>query len=317
MADTSALGAIFFPAMEKDGYTPGFAAAVTGASSIIGPIIPPSLVMVVYAYVMEMNVGAMFAGGLVPGVLMGVSLMVTTAVLGKKRHFPRLKRASYTQRFVTFKRAFLPMLTPIIILGGILGGIFTPTEAAGVAVLYAFFLTIFVTKTLKKAYVLTIFYRAGITASSVLFVIGASMAFGWLSTISRVPHKLSEFVINLNSPDWLTLIFVIAFVLFVGMFLDAAPAILILGPILTPAMVGLGFDQLHFSILICVIITVGLVTPPMGIVLFLAASMTGTKVETVARELVPFLITHLIVIMLLAFIPELSLALPRLLGFIP
>jgi tripartite ATP-independent transporter DctM subunit len=197
-----------------------------------------------------------------------------------------------------------------------LGGVFTPTEAAAVAVLYAFFLTIFVTKTLKREHVLDIFYKAGVTASSVLFIVGASVAFGWLATISQVPHRLSEFLVHLSCPNWMTLLLAIAFILFVGMFLDAAPAILILGPILTPAMVNIGFDKLHFSILMCVIITVGLVTPPIGVVLFLASGMTKTKVEIVAREMAPFLLTHLIVILLLAFIPELSLALPRLMGFI-
>jgi len=316
VADTSALGAIFFPAMKKEGYSNRFSAAVTSASSIIGPIIPPSLIMIIYAYVTEMDVGAMFAGGFVPGVLMGGALMVATSIIARRRNFPkRARRAPLSQILISFKDAFFPMLTPVIILGGILSGVFTPTEAAGVTVCYAITLTMFFSRTLPLKKLPELFLKAGTTASSVLLIVGGSVAFGYVSALSRLPHKFGELLINLDYPRWAILLLVVIAILIVGMFLDAAPAILILGPILTPAMVNLGFDQLHFSVLMCVVITVGLVTPPMGVVLFLAAAMTRTSVEKIALELLPFLLTHIIVILLLAYIPDLTLALPRLLGF--
>ena len=316
VADTSALGAIFFPAMKKEGYSDRFSAAVTSASSIIGPIIPPSLIMIIYAFVTEMDVGAMFAGGFIPGVLMGGALMVATSIIARKQNFPRrAERAPLSQIMRSFKDAFFPMLTPVIILGGILSGIFTPTEAAGVTVCYAITLTMFFSRTLPLKMLPELFLRAGTTASSVLLIVGGSVAFGYVSALSRLPHKFGELLVSLDYPKSIILLVVVIAILIVGMFLDAAPAILILGPILTPAMVNIGFDQLHFSVLMCVVITVGLITPPMGVVLFLAAAMTKTSVEKIAVELLPFLLTHIIVILLLAYIPALTLALPRLLGF--
>lgn len=316
VADTSALGAIFFPAMKKEGYKDQFSAAVTVASSIIGPIIPPSLIMIIYAYVTEMDVGAMFAAGLTPGLLMGGSMMITTSIIAKKRNFPRReKRAPVSQTIISFKEAFFPMLTPVIILGGILSGIFTPTEAAGITVCYALVLSMFFLKGFPLKMLPEIFLKAGTTASSVLFIVGAAVAFGYAASISRLPHKFGAFLVSLTIPNWIILLCIVIAILIVGMFLDATPAVLILAPVLTPSMVSLGFDQLHFSVLMCVILTVGLVTPPMGIVIFLAAGMTKTSVEAISLELLPYFLSHTFVIFLIAYIPELTLALPRLLGF--
>ncbi len=315
VADTSALGGIFFPAMEKEGFTPRFSAAVTAASSIIGPIIPPSLIMILYAFVMEVSVAAMFAGGFIPGLLMGGALMFTTAILSRKKNFPkREKRAPIKEIGTNFKSAFLPMLTPVIILGGILAGIFTPTEAAGVAVFYALGLTMLVTRTLKPKELPDVFFRAAKSAASVLLVVGAAVAFGWIATVTRLPHMMGAWVAGLDMPVWAVFFFVNCVLLLVGMFLDAAPAILIMGPILGPVMINLGVDPVHFAVVMCVIVTVGLTTPPMGVVLFLAASMTKTKVEVLSKELAPFLLTHLVVIFIVTYVPELVLWLPRLMG---
>jgi len=317
VADTSALGSIFFPAMQKDGYSLRFAAAVTAASSVIGPIIPPSLIMILYSFVMETSVAAMFAGGFIPGLLMGGSLMVTSSIIAKRRNFPmRERRAPISEMVSSAKGAFLPMLTPVIIIGGILAGVFTPTEAAGVAAFYALILTLFVTRSLKLIDLPDIFYQAALNAASILFIVGASVAFGWMTAMSRLPYKLGEWLTSLNSPVWVILLLVVLSLILVGMFLDAAPAILILGPVFAPIMEGLGIHQIHFAVLMCVILTVGLVTPPMGVVLFLAATMTETSVEVLSRELMPFLATHIIVIFMLTYIPELTLFIPRLMGLI-
>jgi len=317
VADTSALGSIFFPAMKQDGYTLRFAAAVTAASSVIGPIIPPSLIMILYSFVMETSVAAMFAGGFIPGFLMGGSLMVTSSILAKKNNFPkRERRASVSEVATAAKGAVLPLMTPVIIIGGILLGIFTPTEAAGVAAFYALILTLFVTRSLKWKDLPAVFYQAALNAASILFIVGASVAFGWITAMSRLPNRLGDWLMTLNSPTWVILLLVILALILVGMFLDAAPAILILGPVFAPIMEGLGMHQIHFAVLMCVILTVGLATPPMGVVLFLAATMTNTSVEVLGKELLPFLASHIVVIFLLAYIPELTLFLPRLLGLL-
>jgi tripartite ATP-independent transporter DctM subunit len=311
VADTSAIGSLLIPAMEKDGYTTRFAAAVTAASSIIGPIIPPSLIMVIYSHVMETSVAAMFAGGFLPGVVMGGCLMVTTVLLSKKYDFPKRDKMAPPKEIATaFTGAILPLLTPIIILGGILGGVFTPTEAAGVAAFYALMLAMGVSRTLKFKDLPIIFKQSALNAAAVLFVVGASVAFGWIATISQIPHKLGVFIAEMNAPVWVIILGMILVLLIIGMFLDAAPAIMIMGPILAPVAMELGIHQIHFAVLMCVVATVGLATPPMGIVLFLAASMTDTSVETLAKELLPFIATHIVAILLVAYIPALTLAIP-------
>ena len=317
VADTSALGAIFFPAMKEQGYTIRFAAAVTAASSVIGPIIPPSIIMILYAYVMEQPVAALFAGGLIPGIFLGAALMVTTWFLAKRKNFPKNpKRASVIEMAGAFKSAILPLLTPVIIIGGILSGMFTPTEAAAVAVLYALVITFLFTKTLNAKNLPSIMLKASLSAASVLLVVGASVAFGWIATIGRIPHEIGLWVASMDSAPWVVFFVVNIFLLIIGMFLDATPSILILGPILAPTMAEIGVHPIHFAVVMCVIVTVGLTTPPMGVVLFLASSMTNTKVEVLAKELIPFVVTHLVVIFIITYIPEIVLFLPRLLGLI-
>ena len=315
VADTSALGSILIPAMEKDGYTRRFAAAVTGASSIIGPIIPPSIIMIVYAYVMQVSVGGLFAAGFVPGLIMGGLLMAMTVFLARRRGYPKREhRAPAAEVWQSFRGAFLPMLTPIIILGGILSGVFTPTEAAAAAVIYALLLSVFVTRSMKLGDLPRVLLRAGLSSAAILLVIGAAVAFGWIAAVSRIPDALGTALLTISDNKYLLLFLINLLLLVVGMFLDAGPAILILGPILAPTMISLGVDPLHFAIIMSVNLTVGLVTPPIGLVLFVASSITREKVEVIAREMFPFLLVHLSVILLITYVPAVSMTLPRLLG---
>ena len=315
VADTSALGSILIPAMERDGYTRRFAAAVTAASSIIGPIIPPSIIMIVYAYVMQVSVGGLFAAGFVPGLIMGGLLMAMTVFLARRRNYPkRERRAPPAELWTSFRGAFLPMLTPIIILGGILSGVFTPTEAAAAAVIYALALSLFVTRSMKFGDLPRVLLRAGLSSAAILLVIGAAVAFGWIAAVSRIPDALGTALLSVSDNTYVLLFLINLLLLVVGMFLDAGPAILILGPILAPTMIGLGVEPLHFAIIMSVNLTVGLATPPIGLVLFVASSITREKVEVIAREMAPFLVVHMFVILLITYIPELSMTLPRLLG---
>ncbi len=316
VADTSALGSILIPAMEKDGYTRRFAAAVTAASSVIGPIIPPSIIMVIYALVMNVSVAGLFAAGFVPGLMMGVGLMMATSIISRRRNFPkRDRRATLPEMGHAFRGAFLPLLTPVIILGGILSGVFTPTEAAGAAVAYALAVSFLFIRVMRFRDLRGVLLRSGVSAATVLLVVGTATLFAGIVTLSGFPNKLAGFVFGLTDNRYLLLFLVNVLLLVVGMFLDAGPAILVLGPILGPTMLQLGVDPLHFAIIMCVNLTVGLATPPMGLILFVASSITRLKVLAIAREMLPFLVVHLVMILLVTFFPALSLTLPRLLGF--
>lgn len=317
VADTSALGSMLIPAMEKQGYTRRFSAAITAASSVIGPIIPPSGIMIIYAYVMGESVAALFLAGIVPGILVGIGLMLAVKVMADKYDFPVASRKyTWGERGQASLKAFFPLLTPVIILGGILGGIFTPTEAAAVAVGYAMFIGLFVLKTLKLSDLSDVFARAAMTSAVVLLLVGAAMAFKTVVSLSHAPETLAHWILSL-SDNPLVLLFLINLLLFVvGMFLDAGPAIIILGPILAPIFVNLGIHPVHFAIIMSVNLTVGLATPPMGLVLFVASSVSGERVERIARAIVPFLLVEVAVIFLITFVPAISMTIPRLTGFV-
>lgn len=316
VADTSALGSMLIPAMEKEGYTRRFAAAITAASSVIGPIIPPSGIMIIYAYVMSESVAALFLAGIVPGIMVGLGLMLMVKVMADRYDFPASRsRASWREKGQASLKAFFPLLTPVIILGGILGGVFTPTEAAAVAVAYALVIGLFVLRTLRLSDIAGVLQNAAMTSAVVLLLVGAAMAFKTVVSLSHAPEQLAEIILGL-SQNPLILLFLINLLLFmVGMFLDAGPAIIILGPILGPIFTDLGIDPIHFAIIMSVNLTVGLATPPMGLVLFVASSVSGEKVETIARAILPFLAIEIFVIFLITFVPEISMTIPRLTGF--
>jgi tripartite ATP-independent transporter DctM subunit len=316
VADTSALGSMLIPAMEKQGYTRKFAAAITAASSVIGPIIPPSGIMIIYAYVMGESVAALFLAGIVPGAMVGIGLMIMVKFLADKYDFPVASRKyTWPERGRASLKAFFPLLTPVIILGGILFGIFTPTEAAAVAVAYAMIIGFFVLRTLSVGEMPDILIRAGITSAVVMLLVGAAMAFKTVVSLSHAPEQMAAIILGL-SDNPLILVFLINLLLFlVGMFLDAGPAIIILGPILGPIFIDLGVDPIHFAIIMSVNLTVGLATPPMGLVLFVASAVSGERVEAIAKAILPFLFVEIIVIFMITYIPAISMTIPRLTGF--
>ena len=381
VADTSALGSTLIPAMEREGYTRRFAAAITAASSVIGPIIPPSGIMIIYASVMEQSVAALFLAGIVPGVLVGVGLMLMVRLLADRYDLPQAKRvvakaapmrpaertASWviaravlgglialalaplaaraglsapwwalwaagaalahlllalwkrriTEDFrMVCKRAAAPLLTPIIILGGILGGVFTPTEASAIAVAYALVVAFFILNSMTLADLPGVLARSAMASAAVLLLVGAAVAFKSVVSLSQAPQIMTAFILTL-SENPLILLFLINLLLFVvGMFLDAGPAIIILGPILGPVFVELGVDPVHFAIIMSVNLTVGLATPPMGLVLFVASTVSGEKVETISKAILPFLAIEVLVIFLITYVPAISLTVPRLAGFL-
>ena len=316
VADTSALGKMLIPAMEENGYTRRFAAAVTAASSVIGPIIPPSGIMIIYAFVMNVSVAGLFAAGIVPGMLICGGLMLVTSVIAKRRSFPVAnEKATWSERRVTFFQTLPALMTPVILLGGILSGIFTPTEAAAVAAAYALFISYFVLRTISRKDLPAIFRNAAVQSGVILLLVGAAVTFAWIITVSGMAVIISDGISGTTDNVLLLLLLINLFLFVVGMFLDAGPAILILGPVLAPIMTDLGVDPLHFAIVMCVNVTVGLATPPLGLVLFVASSVSGEKPVTIAREMLPFLAVEVAVIFAITYFPALSLTVPRLLGF--
>jgi tripartite ATP-independent transporter DctM subunit len=317
VADVSALGSMLIPAMEKQGYSRKFATAVTAASSIIGPIIPPSGIMIIYAYVMGESVAALFLAGIVPGVLIGLSLMAIVYLLADRENLPAATtRATWSERGRASLNAFWPLMTPVIIMGGILGGIFTPTEASAVAVGYAIFIGLFVLRSLKVGDMPRILMRAAMTSAVVLLLVGAAMAFKTVASLSHTPELLASIILSLSENPLVLLLLINLLLFVVGMFLDAGPAIIILGPILGPIFTQMGVDSVHFAIIMAVNLTVGLLTPPMGLVLFVSSSVSGLKVETIAKATLPFLAAEIVVIFLITYFPALTLTLPRLAGFV-
>ena len=262
------------------------------------------------------SVAALFLAGIVPGILVGVGLMIVVKLMADKYDFPVASRKyTWPERGQASITAFWPLLTPVIILGGILGGIFTPTEAAAVAVAYALFIGFFVLRTLTIHEVPGILIRSGMTSAVVLLLVGAAMAFKTVVSLSHAPEQLAAYILSLSSNP-LVLLFLINILLFiVGMFLDAGPAIIILGPILGPIFTSLGVDPIHFAIIMSVNLTVGLATPPMGLVLFVASAVSGERVEAIAKAILPFLAVEVIVIFLITYIPAISMTIPRLTGF--
>ena len=316
MADVAALGSILIPAMEKDGYGKPFAAAITAASSVIGPIIPPSLVMLIYAHVMGESVAALFLAGVIPGVLMGLMLMVTTAFLAKKRNYPkRGTRPTVKTVSVSLFRSMPALGCPIIILGGIVFGVCTPTEAAGLATLYAFILGFFFYRTVKIKDLKGILLSSMVHTSVVFLIIGTASQLGLLITDISLPQEISEGMLGFTSNKYLMLFIINLFLILMGMILEIIPNIVLLSPILAPLAISLGVDPIHFALILLVNLNIGMNTPPMGGLLFITSSMAGEKFDTVVHEIWPFIGTQILTLFLITYWPATTLWLPRLFGF--
>lgn len=314
VADSAGLGRIEIEAMQKEGYDLAFSAAITIASSTIGPIIPPSIPMVIYGAMVGESVVKLFAGGLIPGVLMGISLMIVVyLVAARQPDFPRRERASLSAIWSTFKEGFLPLITPIIILGGIFSGVYTPTEASVAAVLYVLILDLFVYKKLSLADYRRIFLETVIDSGAIVLIISCANVFGWVLAIERIPNMLVNLVIGLTTNKYLVLLIVCAVLLFLGCFIEGIAIMVILIPVLVPLVTQVGVDPIHFGVLMVLTTMIGVITPPMGMSLFVVSNITGLSVFDLARATVPFVIPLVVVTLLIVFIPEIVMLLPNLL----
>lgn len=313
IADTSALGRVFVPAMEKEGYPRDFAAALTAASSVIGPIIPPSIPVIIYALTVSgVSVPGLFLAGIVPGLLLALGLSLYVYFFAGDLGATQTKKQSRRHAFL---HGLLPALMPVFVVGAILAGIVTPTEAAAFAVVYALILGVVLYRNIKLVNLPGIFARAMRDSAVIMIIMGAVAAANWVLTFERVPNMLTEWALMNIDTQWTFLIAVILLLLVVGLFLEGIAAILVLVPILHPIAMALGIDPLHFGIIVIFNLMMGLITPPMGLCLFVADSVSGVGMGAIIRRILPMLAVQFLVLLLITFVPTLVTFLPRLAGY--
>lgn len=312
-ADTAGLGRIEIPMMTDAGYDKKFAVGVTGASSIIGPIMPPSIQMILYAMIAEQSVGRLFVGGAIPGLVMGVALMVSIYFISIRRNYPHDKhRASFSEMFSRFKQSFLALMTPVIILGGIISGVFTPTEAAVVAVVYAFCISFFVYRTIKLKDLLPMMVGSALTTALILVVMGAASVFGWIITMENIPQLIRDVIMDATDKQWVVLLILNVVFLVAGCFFDICAIILVFTPMVLPVLVAFQIDLLHWGVVEVLNVCIGFLTPPFGIGLYVLADLANMEVTDVIKAVGPFLIPLLFSLLLITYIPQLVLWLPNL-----
>ena len=315
VADASAVGSVMIPMMKKKGYDADYAVAVTVSSAAQGVIIPPSHNMIIYSLAAGgVSIGALFAGGIVPGILLGVSIMVLSYVLAVKRGYPREELVAVSEIPKIVWEGLLGLLTPVIIIGGILTGVFTATESAAIACAYAFVITFFVYREVPLKHMITILRGTVRTLSIVLFLIAAASVFGYLMTLLGIPTAITNALLGISTNEFIILLLINILLLALGTIMDMAPLILIMTPILLPVAVSVGMDPVHFGIMLIFNLSLGLITPPVGSVLFVGSAIGGISIERLSRSMLPFYVPMLIVLLLITFIPALVMTVPRMLG---
>jgi len=314
VADTTGLGQVEIEGMNAAGYDKKFSCAITAASATIGPIIPPSIPFVVYGGIAGVSVGQLFLGGVIPGALMGLGLMVTIYFISKKRNYPKSKYGgTYKELIRTGISALVSLGSVIIILGGIISGIFTPTESAVVASLYAFIVGIFVFRDLKFSQIPQVLWKAARHSIQVLFIIAVASSYSWILTLMHVPQKAIALFGNLISQPIFALLIINVLLIFLGCFMETISIMLLTVPILLPIAIEIGMDPVHFGVMMTLNLMIGQLTPPVGILLYCVSGVSKVPVQKIIVELKPFLIVLLVVLLLITFVPTLTLYLPNLL----
>ena len=317
VADTAALGSVLIPAMEKEGYTVEYSAAVTVASSVIGPIIPPSIVMVIYSMMTGESVGALFAAGFIPGLAVALALMILAYVYAIRNNHPRrTTRLSFRDVVTILRKSIVALLMPIILIGGIFSGRFTPTEAASVACFYAMIAGVFILRTLTLQDILASFRKAAVSSSVILLIIATAALFGQVMALERVPATIANLILGMTKNKYVFLMMINIFLLFMGMIMETGASVILLAPILLPVAVKLGIHPLHFALVMLVNLNIGLSTPPVGVCLFTVAPIAGISLERISKAALPFITADIAALLFLTYVPELVLFVPRLMGFI-
>ena len=319
VADAASISTIMAPAMKSEGYDLDFSSAVISAAAVTGPILPPSIVMVLYASLMNVSVAGLFLAGYVPGVLVALGLMTLIYFFSKKRKYPvHHGRSSFREIFSAFKGAILALTMPVIIIAGILLGVFTPPEAAAVAAAYALVVGFFVKKTLKLRDLPEILRRTVVISSTVLFVIGTAIAFGWILSMEQIPQKIASSIVGLGGGNFYATFLVFNIILFIaGMFLDTIISIVLLAPILIATGLQVGIHPLHLAIVVCMNLAIGLIHPPLGLVLFVVSGVTKVTLERLTVAIIPFILVLVGVCLLISYVPIISMAVPKYFGYYP
>ena len=312
IADASALGTVLIPAMKKKGYDAAFSAVVSGSAATLGPIIPPSITMVIIGVATETSIGKLFMGGILPGICLGFALMGLIYFISRKRGYPRDRRATFREIMKALKESAIPLIMPLIIIGGILGGAFTPTEAGAVAAAFAFVVGLFVFKEIKVSNLPTLLYNTTITTAKVMFIIGAAALFGWVLTFEQVPKLVSEAIFSITSNKYLILLIINIFYLILGCLMETVAAIFLTAPILMPMVTSLGVDPVHFGLIMTVNLMIGTLTPPVAVVMYVVNSIADISVAEFAKEFIPFFIVLLTFLLLITYFPPLVMVLPNL-----
>lgn len=313
VADTSGIGAILIPAMEKKGYSKSFSVTVTATSSVLGQIIPPSLIMIIYASTSGASVQALFIAGIVPGILLALSMMTVSYVYAVKYDFPREPKSTFRDFLHALKNSALVLVMPIIIIGGVLTGVCTATESAVIAVVYSLIVTLFVDKTLTFKELVPIFVNTAKSTATSLFCIAGASAFGYLMAYFRVNELVQNIMFSMNMGKVGFTLFCIVLFFLLGCFMDAAPAIAIFVPIVVPMGIALGLHPVHLGMIISLLLAIGMVTPPYGLCLLIGCQISGIEPQKTFKDLGVMLGAVVITLIIILFLPDLVLWLPRLL----
>ena len=309
-ADSSALGSMLIPLMEEDNYPPEFAVVVTATSSTIGPVIPPSIMMVIYGVIANVSISRLFLAGIVPGVLVGVALMVMAYIISVRNHYGSRQPFRLMTVFRSAGRAVVPMMMPIIIIGGVLSGVFTATESGVVATIYALFVGMFVYRTIRVRDVPALMIKAAITTAVCLFVIATASVFGWLLAWEGFPGMIRDWLLAVGGSPTITLLMVLAFILMLGLVFEGIPVLVIFAPIFVPLMQTVGVNLVHFGVVFIMAILIGSVTPPVGILLYVGCGIAGIPVSRASKVIWPFVGMMVLVLFACVMIPSLLTYLP-------
>lgn len=310
-ADTAAIGSILIPAMEKKGYGKDMATSVQATAGAIGIIIPPSIPMVILGITASISIGGLFLGGFIPGILMGVALMITSYIFAVKRDLPAEPRASFKEILLSFSDSILAIMTMVIIMGGILGGVFTATEASIIAAIYSFIVGFFIYKEIKPQDIPRIMVQTSITTGVVVLCIATASSFGWILAAERIPAKIAQAIFSISMNKYVVLTIMNLLMLFMGTFLDVTPIIIILIPIIFPIAMQLGVSPIHFGIMTIVNMAIGQCTPPVGVSLFVATGISKASLGEILSVFFKYLLAMIIVLFLITFIPGLVTFIPR------
>lgn len=303
---------ILVPVMVKSGYSARFAAALSGATAVIAPIIPPSIPFIIYGSIAGVSIGQLFLAGAIPGILMGVYLMVAVNVIARRRNFPRGERPTLRGIVHALRVSGPPLMLPVIILGGILAGVFTPTEAGAVAVVYALVLSMVFYRSLGAADIPKILLETGVQAGVIMLVIAAASPFSWLLAREQVGQEVVQLLAHIGDNEILFLLLLNVILLVLGMFLDATAILIIVVPVLVPVFAALGLDPVHMGVMVVMNLMIGMVTPPFGLVMYVVCDILKVTITDFTRELWPFLLALVAILLTITYVPELVLFLPKL-----